>query len=160
MWSSFYNSTYPIPTAPHHHRVLVLFATRGLPCMTSAKFSDFLTASPLVTVSYQLILFLSSTLCGPPPPTHCGLHIWKSPNHIEIRNVTVGHSAEVHGDLRGQGQVRHGPEAPRREDHQVCHRRHPQLHGQERLPPRLKPLLHPHLYEVLRQRNYRELWLQ
>ena len=38
--------------------------------MTSAKFSDFLTPSPLVNVTNQLILFLSSAHWGPhlPPP--------------------------------------------------------------------------------------------
>ena len=41
-------------------------------------FSDFLTPSPLVTVTNQLIVFLSSAIWGHPlPPTYCGRHIWK-----------------------------------------------------------------------------------
>ena len=40
-----------------------------------------LTPFPVtVTVTNQLILFLSSAFGGPPPaPTHCGRHIWKPP---------------------------------------------------------------------------------
>ena len=37
---------------------------RGLPYKTSAKFSDFLTPPPLVTVTNQLILFLLSAFWG------------------------------------------------------------------------------------------------
>ena len=36
--------------------------------MTSAIFSDFLIPSPLVTVTNQLIVFLSSAFWGPPLP--------------------------------------------------------------------------------------------
>ena len=50
---------------------------RGLPYMTSANFSDFFY--PPVTVTNQLILFLLSAFWGPPPPIHCGRHIWKPP---------------------------------------------------------------------------------
>ena len=32
---------------------------------------------PPVTVTNQLILFLLSAFWAPPPPTHCGPHIWK-----------------------------------------------------------------------------------
>ena len=42
---------------------------KGLPYMTSARFSDILTPSPLVTVTNQLVLFLSSAFWGPPPPS-------------------------------------------------------------------------------------------
>ena len=52
---------------------------RGLPYMTSARFSNFFTPSPLVTVTNKLILFLSSAFWGPPPPTDCRRHIWKTP---------------------------------------------------------------------------------
>ena len=41
---------------------------QGLPSMTSAKVSDFFTQFPLVTVTNQLILFLSSAFWGPPSP--------------------------------------------------------------------------------------------
>ena len=40
---------------------------RGLPYMTSAKFSDFLTPSPIVTVTNQLMVFLSSAFLRTPP---------------------------------------------------------------------------------------------
>ena len=40
--------------------------TRGLPYMTSAKFSYFL--NPPVSVKNELILFLLSAFRGPPPP--------------------------------------------------------------------------------------------
>ena len=45
-----------------------MITVRGLPYMTSAKFSDFWTPSPPFTVTNQLILFLSSAFWGPPPP--------------------------------------------------------------------------------------------
>ena len=36
---------------------------------------------PLVTVTNQQVLFLSSTFWGHPPPTHCGHPIWK-PSYV------------------------------------------------------------------------------
>ena len=74
-------------------------AIRGLPYMTSAKCSGFSTSSPPcrchksadfvpfvcflgtppVAVTNQLISFQPSAFLGPPPPTHCGRHIWKPP---------------------------------------------------------------------------------
>ena len=65
------------------------FDARGLPYMRSAKFSDFLTPSPPVTVTNQLILFLSSPLWGPPPPIHSGRHIWRPPNTNENQSFDV-----------------------------------------------------------------------
>ena len=41
---------------------------RGLPYMTSAKFSYFFIPIPLVTVTNQMILFLLSAFWGPPSP--------------------------------------------------------------------------------------------
>ena len=41
---------------------------RGLPYMTSARFSDFSTPPPLVTVTNLLILFRSSAFWGHPSP--------------------------------------------------------------------------------------------
>ena len=53
--------------------------------MTSAKCSEFL---PLVTVTNQLILLLSSAFWGPPSPTHCGRDKWKPPNAASAACVT------------------------------------------------------------------------
>ena len=49
---------------------------RGTSIYDVHPISGLLTPSPLVTVSNQLILFLSSSFWGPPPPTDCGRHIW------------------------------------------------------------------------------------
>ena len=55
--------------------------SKGLPYMTSTHFSDFFDLpSSLVTVTNQLIVFLSSAFWGPLPPSHCGHHISKPPN--------------------------------------------------------------------------------
>ena len=43
---------------------------------------------PPVTVTNQLILFLSSAFWGPPPPTQYGRHIWKPP-YLAIRPARV-----------------------------------------------------------------------
>ena len=40
----------------------------GLPVMTSRKFTDFVYPLPLVTITNQLIVFLSSAFWGPAPP--------------------------------------------------------------------------------------------
>ena len=56
--------------------------------MTSAKFSDFLTPSPIVTVTNQLMVFLSSAFLRP-PLTHFGRHIWKPPNTIYAPSVAA-----------------------------------------------------------------------
>ena len=42
-------------------------------------FGFFLPLAPLATVTNQLILSLLSAFWGPPPPAHCGRHIWKPP---------------------------------------------------------------------------------
>ena len=53
---------------------------RGRPYMMSAKCSDILTPSPLVTVTNQLVLFLMSAFRGhPSPQPKYGRHIWKPP---------------------------------------------------------------------------------
>ena len=57
---------------------------KGLPYMTFATFSDFLTPSPLVTYRNQVILFLWSAFWGPPPSTHCRRHIWKPPSKTTL----------------------------------------------------------------------------
>ena len=41
----------------------------------------FFDSPLLVTVTIQLILFLSSAFWGPPSPSPSGRHIWKPPNH-------------------------------------------------------------------------------
>ena len=71
---------------------------RGLPYMTSSKFSDILTPSPPVTVTNQLFLFLSPSFWG--PPIHCGRHIWKPPYadwrlHTAIEFVHLPASDEI-----------------------------------------------------------------
>ena len=61
---------------------LMLGKLRGLPYMTSAKFSDFLIPSPLVHIFTQpplLNSLTSSALPGLPSPLECGHHIWKPP---------------------------------------------------------------------------------
>ena len=68
--------------------------------MTSAKFSDFFTPSPHVTD--QLILFLSSAFWGPPPPTHCGHHIWKP---LNMDQVDSEHSIERLNELCYKNKV-------------------------------------------------------
>ena len=59
--------------------------------MTSAKFSDFLTPSPIVTVTNQLMVFLSSAFwrTHAPPLTHFGRHIRKPPNTIYAASVAA-----------------------------------------------------------------------
>ena len=58
-------------------------AFRGLPYMTSAKFSDFfyltITKCSLVTFTNQLILFLLSAFWGPPSPPPTADVIYVSP---------------------------------------------------------------------------------
>ena len=57
---------------------LQTFHLMGLPYMTSATFSEFLTPS----LSLSQISWCSFCLLFgyPPPPIHCGCHIWKPPN--------------------------------------------------------------------------------
>ena len=61
--------------------------------MTSAKFSDFLTFSPLVTYRNQLILSLSSAFGGPPPTADV---IYGSPlSANELRYAAAVNSAHI-----------------------------------------------------------------
>ena len=53
---------------------------RGLPYMTSAKFSDLLTPLPL-SLSQISWFWSSRLLFGDPPPTHCERHMWKPPKY-------------------------------------------------------------------------------
>ena len=50
---------------------------RGLPYITSANFSDFLTPLSLSQISWFCSFNL--LLGTPHPPTHCRRHIWKPP---------------------------------------------------------------------------------
>ena len=59
-----------LPCAVHRAAAVILPEVWGLPYVTSAKFSDFLTTSPLLTVTNQLIVFLSSAIWGHPPSPH------------------------------------------------------------------------------------------
>ena len=63
-------------------------STRGLPYVTSAKFSDFFYPLPQLLLS-QISWFCSFHLLfgDNPSPTHCGRHIWKPPTWNVIRTI-------------------------------------------------------------------------
>ena len=62
----------------------------GLPYITSAKFSDFFTPSPLVTVTNQQILFLLSAFWGPPSPSPTPDVIYGSPFRRHTKDPFCG----------------------------------------------------------------------
>ena len=63
-------------------------STRGLPYVTSAKFSDFfLPPPPVVTVTNQLILFLSSAFWGQPLPHPLWTSYMEAPTWDVIRTI-------------------------------------------------------------------------
>ena len=53
------------------------YVVRGLPYMTSAKFSDFFTPSPLSLSQISWFCSFCLLFGEASPPTHFGRHIWK-----------------------------------------------------------------------------------
>ena len=75
--------------------------TRGLPYMTSAKFSYFLNPPCLCQKWADFVPFVCFS--GTPSPTHCGRHIWKPPSPVSITisaTVVVNVSQSVIHSLR------------------------------------------------------------
>ena len=71
---------------------------RGLQYLTSAKFSDFLTPSPLSMSQISWFCSFRLLFGEPPPPPHRRRHIWKPPKR-EIVLGMVG-SQSIHYTLR------------------------------------------------------------
>ena len=71
-----------------------------------------MTSSPLVTVTNQLILFLSFAFCfwGPPSPTLSGRHLWKPPcacpnfvQQVHLRQIYLLHDELNHAGKTAVG---------------------------------------------------------